>query len=182
MLCVVSRLAAHKGIDLVTQVAPALLHGGVQLVVLGCGEERYERFFRDLERENPHRVRACICYDRALASRIYAACDVFLMPSASEPCGLSQMIASRYGAIPVVHAVGGLFDTITPYEKAEGTYRGNGFVFEEYSAGALQKSVEEALAVWRDPVRREKLIARVMRVDFSWSRSAAIYHRLYALI
>ncbi len=182
MLAVISRLAAHKGLDLIAGAAQSLLQEDVQLVVLGCGDPRLEDFFRTLERENPTRVRAYIGYDRALASRIYAACDIFLMPSASEPCGLSQMIASRYGALPVVHTVGGLFDTIKPYAQTESGIEGNGFCFSDYSAGALLESVNEALAVWRDVARREKLIARVMRTDFSWTRSAAVYHRLYALI
>ncbi len=182
MLCVISRLAAHKGLDLVAGAAQSLLREDVQLVVLGCGDARLEDFFRTLERENPHRVRAYIGYDRALASRIYAACDIFLMPSASEPCGLSQMIASRYGALPVVHTVGGLFDTIKPYAQTENGITGNGFCFSDYSAGALLNCVNEALGVWHDATQREKLIARVMRTDFSWVRSAAVYHRLYALI
>lgn len=182
MLCVISRLAAHKGLDLIAGAAQSLLQQDVQLVVLGCGDPRLEDFFRSLERENPHRVRAYIGYDRALASRIYAACDIFLMPSASEPCGLSQMIASRYGALPVVHTVGGLFDTIKPYGQTENGITGNGFCFSDYSAGALLDCVNAALAVWRDTAQREKLIARVMRTDFSWTRSAAVYHRLYALI
>lgn len=182
MLAVISRLAAHKGLDLVAGAAQALLQQDVQLVVLGCGDVRLEEQFRALERENPEKVRACIGYDRALASRIYAACDIFLMPSASEPCGLSQMIASRYGALPVVHTVGGLFDTIKPYVQTEEGAEGNGFCFSDYSAGALLESVDEALAVWRDEGQRQRLIARVMRTDFSWRRSAAVYHRLYALL
>ena len=182
MLCVISRLAAHKGLDLIVGAAQSLLQQDVQLVVLGCGDPRLEDFFRTLERENPHRVRAYIGYDRALASRIYAACDIFLMPSASEPCGLSQMIASRYGALPVVHTVGGLFDTIKPYGQTENGIIGNGFCFSDYSAGALLACVNEALALWRDTAQREKLVTRVMRTDFSWTRSAAVYHRLYALI
>ena len=182
MLCVVSRLAAHKGLDLVAGAAHSLLQKDVQLVVLGCGDVRLEEFFRALERENPDSARALICYDRALASRVYAACDIFLMPSASEPCGLSQMIASRYGALPVVHSVGGLFDTIKPYAKSEEGIEGNGFCFADYSAGALLGSVDEALSVWRDVAAREEFVARVMRTDFSWARSAAVYHRLYALL
>lgn len=182
LLCVISRLAAHKGLDLVTGAAQSLLQQDVQLVILGCGDVRLEDFFRTLERENPTRVRAYIGYDRDLASRIYAACDIFLMPSASEPCGLSQMIASRYGALPVVHTVGGLFDTIKPYRQTESGIEGNGFCFSDYSAGAFLQSVNEALALWRDGEQREKLMVRVMRTDFSWTRSAAVYHRLYALV
>ena len=182
MLAVISRLAAHKGMDLVMQAAQALLNEDVQLVVVGCGDARFEGFFRSLSQENPHRVAACICYDRALASRVYAACDLFLMPSASEPCGLSQMIASRYGAIPVVHAVGGLYDTIKPFFEKEGGIGGGGFAFEEYSAAALIGAVRQALELWRNKPLREKAISGIMRTDFSWRRSAAIYHRLYALV
>lgn len=175
LLSVISRLVSHKGMDLMMGMARELLSQDVQLAVLGCGEARFEEFFRTLEAENPHRVRACIYYDRELARRLYAASDIFLMPSRSEPCGLSQMIACRYGAIPVVRAVGGLRDSILPY-TGEG---GNGFVFEEYSAHALRQSTEAALSLWRNTQERERLCARIMRTDFSWRRSAAAYLALY---
>lgn len=124
LIAIISRLAPHKGIDLIREALPPMLAGGeMQLVVLGRGEKEYEDFFRGLEREMPDRARALIEYDRALARRIYAGADIFLMPSRREPCGLSQMIASRYGAIPVVREVGGLRDSIKNYRGPAGSER-----------------------------------------------------------
>ena len=179
LLAVVSRLVAHKGLDLVVGMIHALLQEDVQLVVLGCGEGGAEGFFRELEAKNKHRVCAYIGYDRALATRIYAGGDLFLMPSRSEPCGLSQMIASRYGAIPVVRGVGGLADSIKPYRCVGEEIEGNGFVFFEDSPEALLAACREALAVWRDARSRAALVRRVMRTDFSWARSACAYEQLY---
>ena len=180
LFAVVSRLAAQKGLDLVAQIADELLAAGAQLIVLGCGEPALEDLFRGLEARYRRRVCAYIGYDRALAKRVYAGCDIFLMPSRSEPCGLSQMIASRYGAIPVVRAVGGLADTIFPCREENGKISGNGFVFYEDDARAFAASALAALALWRDPARRRRLVQKIMRVDFSWERSAASYAALYA--
>lgn len=180
LFAVVSRLAAHKGLDLVAGMIHTLLQEDVQLVLLGCGDPGVEDFFRELEAKNKHRVCAYIGYERALATRIYAGCDLFLMPSRSEPCGLSQMIASRYGAIPVVRGVGGLADSIQPYRAAGEEIEGNGFVFFEDSPEALLGACRAALAVWRDTPARAALVRRVMRTDFSWARSACAYEQLYA--
>ena len=179
ILAVVSRLAQHKGLDLVAQSAQALLSRDVQLVILGCGEARLEHFFRELERNYPHRCVAYIGYDRALARRIYAAADVFLMPSQSEPCGLSQMIAARYGAIPVVHAVGGLFDSIQHFSCEKQKIVGNGVPFSEYSAAAMLQAVEQALTLLKNGDTCTRYIAKMMRHDFSWRRSALGYLELY---
>ncbi|MBQ8341167.1 MAG: glycogen synthase, partial [Clostridia bacterium] len=135
VLSVISRLVAHKGLDIITGMIERLLcEQDVQLVILGCGDDRFERFFADLEKQYPEKVRTLLKYDRDLAKRIYAATDIFLMPSKSEPCGLSQMIASRYGAIPVVRETGGLFDSIKAYWEQGKRLRGNGFTFANYSA------------------------------------------------
>jgi starch synthase len=129
---------------------------GAQLVVLGKGEARYEEFFRQLEAEYPDRVRALITYDRDLSKKIYAAADIFMMPSKSEPCGLSQMIASRYGAIPVVRETGGLADSILPYwEDADGAMHGNGFTFAGYTAGELYERTLAAVALWKNGEKRK---------------------------
>jgi len=182
MLAVITRLASHKGLDLLTQMARQLLEQDVQLVVLGKGEARYEDFFRRLEQEFPDKVRALIQYDRDLSRRIYSAADIFLMPSKSEPCGLAQMIASRYGAIPVTRETGGLYDSIKGYwEEEDGTPHGNGFTFANYDSRELLERTLAALALWQDADRRTALMVRIMRTDFSWKNSALSYLNLYQL-
>ena len=181
MMAVISRLAAHKGLDLVTACIDEIVaNNDVQLVVLGKGEAGFEDFFTDLQNRYPDKVRALITYDRDLSKRIYAATDIFLMPSKSEPCGLSQMIASRYGAIPVVRETGGLYDSIKPYWIEGKTIHGNGFTFANYNAYELKERTEAALAVWNDPDARKKLVAKIMKTDFSWSASAVKYMEMYA--
>lgn len=180
MLAVISRLAAHKGLDLITECIEKLIREqDLQLVLLGKGEPRFEQFFSALQERYPDRVRALITYDRALSKRIYAAADLFFMPSKSEPCGLSQMIASRYGAIPIVRETGGLFDSIHPYYREGETLHGNGFTFSGYSAGELKERTEAALALWRDPSLRQRFISKIMQIDFSWGASAKRYLELY---
>ena len=181
MMSVISRLAAHKGLDLVTAcIGEIVANNDVQLVVLGKGEAGFEDFFTDLQHRYPDKVRALITYDRDLSKRIYAATDIFLMPSKSEPCGLSQMIASRYGAIPVVRETGGLYDSIKPYWIEGKTIHGNGFTFANYNAHELKERTEAALAVWNDPDARKKLVTKIMKTDFSWSASAVKYMEMYA--
>ena len=180
MLAIISRLATHKGLDLITQIAYNLMRDHkAQLVVLGKGEERYERFFLELQAYYPDQVRALIQYDRDLSKRIYAAADIFLMPSRSEPCGLSQMIASRYGAIPVTRETGGLYDSIKGYWEDGDQIKGNGFTFANYSAAELSERTGAALALYRDEARRYALIQKIMTTDFSWRVSARSYLRLY---
>ena len=156
-----------------------VLNHDVQLVVLGKGEAHYEQFFTDLQNSFPDKVRALITYDRDLSKRIYAATDIFLMPSKSEPCGLSQMIASRYGAIPVVRETGGLYDSIKPYWEEKKTIHGNGFTFANYSAEELKERTVAALTLWRDEVKRKKLVTKIMKTDFSWTASAQKYMEMY---
>ena len=180
VLAIISRLAAHKGLDLIAGcIYDIVLHNDVQLVVLGKGENRYEQFFVDLQNSFPDKVRALITYDRDLSKRIYAATDIFLMPSKSEPCGLSQMIASRYGAIPVVRETGGLYDSIKPYWEEKRTVHGNGFTFANYSAAELKERTEAAIALWNDPEKRKKLVNKIMKTDFSWKASAEKYMEMY---
>ena len=144
-------------------------------------EAQYEDFFRAIENEYGDRARALITYDRDLSRRIYAAADIFLMPSKSEPCGLSQMIASRYGAIPVVRETGGLYDSIHGfYEDGEGNMHGNGFTFAGYTPGELYERTAAAVSLWRDTAKRKKFIEKIMSVDFSWRASAAEYASMYA--
>jgi len=180
MLSIISRLASHKGLDLVVQMATRLMEEqDVQLVVLGRGEAGFESFFSELERRFPNKMRALICYDRDLSKRIYAATDIFVMPSKSEPCGLSQMIASRYGAIPVVRETGGLYDSIKGYYECDGELRGNGFTFAGYSAEELYDRICAAISLYHQKEKWQCFTEKVMRTDFSWSASAKKYLEMY---
>ena len=181
VISVISRLASHKGLDLITEMMASLLREhDVQFVVLGKGEKIFECFFERLEEEFPDKVRALMTYDRELSRRIYAATDIFLMPSKSEPCGLSQMIASRYGAIPVTRETGGLYDSIKGYWEEKDKINGNGFTFANYRAEELADRTRAAVALWNDEAKRQKLIGKIMRTDFSWGSSAIKYLEMYA--
>ncbi len=181
IISVISRLASHKGLDLITEMVYNLMYErDAQLVILGKGEAAYESFFTDLERTFPEKVKALMTYDRDLANRIYAATDIFLMPSKSEPCGLSQMIASRYGAIPVTRETGGLFDSIKSYYEADGQIYGNGFTFYDYSSYVLRRRTDDAIDLWNDADKRLALINKIMTTDFSWKASATRYLEMYA--
>ncbi len=181
MISVISRLASHKGLDLITEMMyPLLSECDVQFVVLGKGEAIYESFFERLQQAFPGKVRALMTYDRDLSRRIYAATDIFLMPSKSEPCGLSQMIASRYGAIPVTRETGGLYDSIKGYWEENNKIHGNGFTFANYRAEELSERTRAAIDLWNDEDRRQKLIGQIMRTDFSWNVSAIKYLEMYA--
>lgn len=180
MISLISRLASHKGLDLVTGMIYKLVaERDVQFVVLGKGESEYESFFKGLEEAFPNKVKALITYDRDLSKRIYAASDIFLMPSKSEPCGLSQMIASRYGAIPVVRETGGLYDSIKGYWLDGGKIMGNGFTFAGYTAYELEERTGAAIDLWRDDELRRKFVGKIMRKDFSWKNSAISYLEMY---
>ena len=180
MMAIISRLAAHKGLDLISEIAYNLMESeDAQLVILGRGEARYEQFFLSLQQQFPNKVRALIEYDRDLSKRIYAAADIFLMPSKSEPCGLSQMIASRYGAIPVTRETGGLYDSIKGYYEQDGEVMGNGFTFANYSSDELLERTKAALALYARPRKRRALIRKIMETDFSWSVSANSYQAMY---
>ena len=181
MLAVISRLASHKGLDLLCEIAYNLVsEHDVQLVILGKGESRYEALFTELQAQFPDKVRALIEYDRDLSRQIYAASDIFIMPSKSEPCGLSQMIASRYGSIPVVRETGGLYDSIKGYWEDGDAMHGNGFTFANYSSEELYDRICAAVALWRDAEKRDKFIKIVMKTDFSWNNSAVKYNEMYS--
>ena len=183
MLAVISRLASHKGLDLVEEKLYNIVsENDVQVVVLGKGEKRYEEFFSRLQENFPDKVSALMMYDRDLAKRIYAAADIFVMPSLSEPCGLAQMIASRYGAIPVVRETGGLYDSIKPYSEDGDKISGNGFTFSHYNSDALKGAILDAVNLWNDEERRNRFVSKIMRTDFSWKNSAKQYLRMYDTI
>ena len=180
LVAIISRLASHKGLDLIREVAYGLVdNNDMQLVVLGKGEAQYENFFVDLERNRNDKVRALMMYDRDLSKRIYAACDIFLMPSKSEPCGLSQMIASRYGAMPVVRETGGLYDSIKGYWLLNGTILGNGFTFANYSSEELYERTNAALELYYNKELYPAFLKKIMDTDFSWGVSARKYYMLY---
>ena len=179
LMVMVTRLAGHKGLDLLCHIARDLMwQEDCQLLILGTGEAHYENFFRDLQREFPDRVAAKITFNLALASRIYAGGDIYLMPSKSEPCGLSQMNAMRYGTVPVVHATGGLRDTVPPVdEKGEG---GLGFTFQSYNADNFLDALKRCLALYKDNPAQFRALQRTdMQQDFSWDRPAVRYMELF---
>lgn len=180
MYSIISRLVAHKGTDLVCEIGYKLMsEKDIQLVVLGTGNTEYEEYFRELERQFPDKVRAMITYDRKLSKRIYAASDLFIMPSKSEPCGLSQMIASRYGAVPITRETGGLADSIKGYWIDKGEIKGNGFTFANYSSSELYDRICASYELYCDQKAFRKLQQKVMKTDFSWAVSAVSYMEMY---
>ena len=178
LVALVSRLVASKGLELIAHVMEELLALELQLVVLGTGEARYEQLFRDAAWRYPDKVSANICFSDQLAHRLYAGSDMFLMPSRFEPCGIGQLIALRYGSIPVVRAVGGLKDTVIPFNPESG--EGNGFVFANYNAHEMLGVVEEAVRLYQNKTVWNKLIKHAMLANHSWQQSASEYCRLYA--
>lgn len=177
LVAVISRLVSHKGLDLVMLAGDDILQDDIQLVVLGQGDKSYESYFENLAERYPDKCRALITYNRDLSKKIYSAADIFLMPSKSEPCGLAQMICSRYGAVPVIHETGGLYDSIKDIGNLGG---GNGFTFAAYSAYEMLGSVKRAASMFYENREEfDKLQKKVMRVDFSWKQSALSYIELY---
>jgi starch synthase len=174
---VISRLTPQKGIDLIREIFDELTQRNVQLVVLGSGEAGYEEFFAGAAARFPEKVAVRLGFDEALAHRIEAGADLFLMPSHYEPCGLNQMFSLRYGTIPIVRAVGGLKDTVEDYNAENGT--GTGFVFEAYEPPALLQTIDRALRVYENKRAWTALRRRAMAQDFSWDRSAAAFDALY---
>ena len=181
VVAMVTRLVGHKGLDLVREALDSILAQDVQLVVLGSGEREYEDFFRQAKARHSDKIGLHLGYSETLAMEIYAGADLFLMPSRSEPCGLSQMIAMRYGAVPIVRETGGLKDTVRAYEAWNGS--GNGFSFTRYNAADMEYVVREALALYRDDrAAYQTLQERGMRADFGWGRSAERYREIYQSI
>ena len=174
---IIGRLVEQKGIDILTAAAPEILRGGAQIAVLGTGEPKYEAMWRDLAQQHKADLSLTLGFDAALAQRIYAGADMFLMPSRFEPCGLGQLISFRYGTVPVVRAVGGLADTVRDADSSK--RGGTGFSFTEYTAGALSGTVRRALAAYRDEARWDALRRRVMGLDHSWNASAKRYVQMY---
>ena len=174
VIAMISRLVSHKGLDLVKAVIEDILQDDVQFVLLGTGDAVYENYFKDLGRRYTGKVATVIAFNGDLSRKIYSGADIFLMPSKSEPCGLSQMIASRYAAVPVVRETGGLFDSIKPYGSG-----GNGFTFAAYNPYDMLYVVREAVNTYKNGEEWQVLMQKAARTDFSWLHSAEEYKKLY---
>ena len=175
LIGMVTRLVKHKGLDLVKRVFEELLRADLQFAVLGSGEWEFETFFHEMAAKYPDKVGLKLGFNPQLAHKIYAGADMFLMPSQSEPCGLAQMVALRYGTIPIVRETGGLNDTIS--DSGDGC--GNGFTFKNYNAHEMEETVWRAFAGYQDKDGWDILRKRAMECDNSWGVSANAYIRLY---
>lgn len=174
VVAMISRLVAHKGLDLVRAAIEEFLADDVQFVLLGTGDSEYESYFKDLANRYKGKAVSIIAFNGDLSRKIYSGADIFLMPSKSEPCGLSQMIASRYLTVPVVRETGGLYDSIKPYGAG-----GNGFTFAAYNAGDMLYVLREAVSLYKNKPEWQKLMIKAGTTDFSWQRSAEEYKKLY---
>lgn len=174
IIAMITRLVSHKGVELVKAVAEDILHEDVQFVVLGTGDSAYEDYFRYLGNRYEGKCSVNIAFNGDLSRKIYAGADIFLMPSISEPCGLSQMIASRYATVPLVRETGGLYDSIKPFGAG-----GNGFTFASCNPYDMLYVVHEALDTYKNKPVWEGLMKKAVTTDFSWSKSAEAYKALY---
>jgi starch synthase len=173
----VGRLCDQKGLDIIMEAIDGIVAKDGQIVFAGVGDKKYHRMIEEAASRHPSHVGKFLKFDERFAHKIYAASDFFLMPSVFEPCGLGQMIALRYGAIPIVHKTGGLADTIRLYDPIHKT--GNGFVFTQYTKESFIKAVEEALKVYKHKDEMEDLVAQALHYRFSWEKSAKEYGRIY---
>ena len=178
LIGLISRLTDQKGLDLIAEVMEQIVDDNTQFVVIGTGDERYENMFRHYAWKYPNKVSANIYYADEMSHKLYAAADAFLMPSRFEPCGLTQMMAFRYGTVPIVRETGGLKDTVEPYNEYEET--GTGFSFTNYNAHEMLGAIRYAEEIYYDRKRSwNKIAERAMKADFSWSHSAKEYEKLY---
>ena len=174
----VTRLVSHKGLDLVCAVIDELLNWDIQLVIIGTGDSVYENRLSAAAKRHPDKFSMNLCFDSKFASQVYAASDIYLMPSKSEPCGLSQLIAMRYGTIPVVNATGGLRDTVTPFNGESG--QGVGFTFQSFNCDDMLGALRRALEIYGgDKKAWETVVTNAMNRDSSWNQSAKEYTQLY---
>ena len=181
IIAIVSRLVSHKGLDLICAVLHDMMELPVQMVVLGKGDQRFEEFFAWAAEQYPGRLGVRLDYNEALSMAIYSGADLFLMPSKSEPCGLSQMIAMRYGTVPIVRETGGLKDTVHAYQSWNDS--GNGFSFENYNAHDMLHVIGEAVSLYKEDAEAfARLRQRAMEGDFSWAKSAREYLNIYCTI
>lgn len=177
MFAIISRFTPQKGMDIIENIGERLVSKHIQLVILGTGYKQYEDYFRYLSSKYPKTVSANIYFDDVLAHKIYAASDIFLMPSLFEPCGLGQLIALRYGTIPIVRETGGLKDTINPYNKYTG--EGNGFSFANFNADDFFHVINDALDYFSEKDIWSNIINHAMKCDNSWNNSTKLYKSLY---
>ena len=174
MVAMITRLVSHKGIDIVRDAFEKMMNEHVQMVILGTGDVHYEGFFKDMENRHGNKLRAIIAFNQDLSRKIYASSDIFLMPSIAEPCGLSQMIASRYGSIPLVRRTGGLADSIVDF-----TVKGNGYTFNNVDSEEMFTVFKRALTDYSDKEEWTNKVKKVMSVDFGWTKSAKEYLKMY---
>jgi starch synthase len=173
----ISRIVIQKGFDLLTEALDELLRRELQLVILGTGQEQFQEFLQEAAGRYPTKMGVRIAFDEALAHKIEAGADLFLMPSLYEPCGLNQMYSLKYGTIPIVRATGGLRDTVQEFDPRTG--QGTGFTFSPYEASALLEAVDRAIEVYHQKRKWTALMKNAMTADFSWDRSAQVYINLY---
>jgi starch synthase len=174
---IVSRFAAQKGFDLISQIMDRLALEEMIMVVLGSGDKPYEEMFQRLNKQFPNKIAIKVAFDNAIAHKIEAGADMFLMPSRYEPCGLNQIYSLKYGTVPIVRATGGLDDTIEPWDARTG--KGTGFKFSEYTGEALLATIKQALLAYQDPSSWQTLMRNGMGRDFSWGASAREYGKIY---
>ncbi len=174
---IVSRFAAQKGFDLIAQIADRLAREEIIIVALGAGDKAYEEMFQRLHKQFPNKIAVKVAYDNAIAHKIEAGADMFLMPSRYEPCGLNQIYSLKYGTVPIVRATGGLDDTIEPWDARTG--KGTGFKFTEYNGESLLLTIKDALTSYRDQTSWQVLMRNGMNKDFSWNASAREYGKVY---
>ena len=179
IVAIVSRLAGHKGFELLTSQFNRLMNLDIQFVLLGTGEWNYEQFFREAANRYPGRVSANLMYNAKLSNAIYAGSDLYVMPSIAEPCGLSQMIAMRYGTIPIVRETGGLKDSVGNYDPVNNP-DGRGFTFPDINGDQLVDAVERAVNLYQDKPAWQALMKKDMQIDFSWNVSAGAYEQIYS--
>jgi starch synthase len=179
LIGIVSRLADQKGFDILAEVSDKLLSLDLRMVILGTGDEKYHKLFKQMEKKYPRKISVNLCFDNALAHLIEAGADMFLMPSRYEPCGLNQLYSLKYGTVPIVRQTGGLADTIQDYNPDTG--EGTGFVFKNYDSDELLEAVKRALQVYQKREVWTKLMKNGMQKDFSWQASARKYENLYRI-
>lgn len=177
VFCFVGRLCAQKGLDMIIGGVDEIVKAGGQIILTGVGDKKYHRMVEDAAHRYPQHVGQYLKFDERIAHKIYATSDFFLMPSVYEPCGLGQMIALRYGSIPIVYKTGGLADTIHLYDPIHKT--GNGFIFTEYTQESFRQAIREALKIFEQKTPMEDLVNQALRYRFTWEKSAKDYVRVY---
>ncbi len=177
LIAMVTRLTEQKGLDLVGAVIDDIMRADVQVVVLGTGDWKYENMIKSVEERHPNKFRAILAFSSDLASKLYGASDMFLMPSKFEPCGLSQLIAMRYGSVPIVRETGGLKDTVIPFNPVEKT--GRGFTFKTYNAYDMLDAIHRAVGTYYNKEEWNAVMQNAMSGNYSWKTSATVYLNLY---